>query len=203
MNYFTYASHPNVRLLFKLCFMPLTKQQKHFIFVLCFVRAALDFLEGTESAETRQTRYKRKRLDLKINVASKAENWWTILWFFFTLLIISFPGFPGKERTQRNHWQTRREGKMVSGHSNSVMPSCYMIRNQQWIDLIYFRAYLGQLVWQVSLVYQEPKGYREPPGIEEPWEVMEVTWVLRVQCDISCCELDYCHVCCSAYIAGV
>lgn len=48
--------------------MPLTKQQKHFIFVLCFVRAALDFLEGTESAETRQTRYKRKRLDLKINV---------------------------------------------------------------------------------------------------------------------------------------
>lgn len=28
----------------------------------------MDFLEGTESAETRQTRYKRKRLDLKINV---------------------------------------------------------------------------------------------------------------------------------------
>ena len=28
----------------------------------------MDFLEGTESAETRQTRCKRKRMDLKINI---------------------------------------------------------------------------------------------------------------------------------------
>lgn len=78
-------------------------------------RAALDFLEGTESAETRQTRVPWERKDPKEPLANEAR-----------------------------------------------------------------RAYLGQLVWQVSLVYQEPKGYREPPGIEEPWEVMEVTaWMVR------------------------
>jgi len=42
------------------------------------------------------------------------------------------------------------------------------------------RAFLGQPVWQVSLVCQEPKEYRDPPGIEDPREVMEVTvWMDR------------------------